>query len=341
MAFLILGHPQMVKLTLGAALAAAVVSSAYAQTPDIINWCNRYNRNPVAAARCIGAETQTQQPQQQAMGRLYHVTMDSLNVRDGPGTNHRMVGMMPHGTIVSTYGCAPRDDGIVGAEWCQVAWNGVRGWASTGGMVPIQAGVPSGVAGAGMAGPTQQMEEHLTPNPPQLQTRALAAQQEIELPIEFTGRWATVYQPICAMIGGCSPDHPMKMFGLPRVVGLTGSHLEADKDSLISFKVFPDPLGRSGYVLVENMFVPNDSSGANTVREIWKMPYRYGGHEYVEKVNIAPKFTPEEARKLRRDAPELGATLDQWEALPGFKNVKAAPQMTVLCRLAEGTNDCE
>jgi uncharacterized protein YraI len=62
--------------------------------------------------------------------------MDSLNVRDGPGTNHRMIGVMPHGAIVSTYGCVPRDDGIAGPEWCQVAWQGNRGWASTAGMMP-------------------------------------------------------------------------------------------------------------------------------------------------------------------------------------------------------------
>jgi hypothetical protein len=33
------------------------LNAAYAQTPDVINWCNRYNRDPVAAARCIRAET--------------------------------------------------------------------------------------------------------------------------------------------------------------------------------------------------------------------------------------------------------------------------------------------
>jgi hypothetical protein len=37
--------------------ATIALNAAYAQTPDVINWCNRYNRNPVAAARCIRAET--------------------------------------------------------------------------------------------------------------------------------------------------------------------------------------------------------------------------------------------------------------------------------------------
>jgi hypothetical protein len=37
--------------------AACFATSAAAQTLDIINWCNRYNRNPMAAARCIRADT--------------------------------------------------------------------------------------------------------------------------------------------------------------------------------------------------------------------------------------------------------------------------------------------
>jgi hypothetical protein len=37
--------------------AACFATSAAAQAPDIINWCNRYNRDATAAARCIRAET--------------------------------------------------------------------------------------------------------------------------------------------------------------------------------------------------------------------------------------------------------------------------------------------
>jgi hypothetical protein len=42
--------------------AACLATSAAAQSPDIINWCNRYNRNPIAVARCIRAETPAQPP---------------------------------------------------------------------------------------------------------------------------------------------------------------------------------------------------------------------------------------------------------------------------------------
>jgi hypothetical protein len=51
------------RIFLGLALGL-LTTSVYAQTPDIINWCNRYNRNPTAAARCIRAETARQYPQQ-------------------------------------------------------------------------------------------------------------------------------------------------------------------------------------------------------------------------------------------------------------------------------------
>jgi hypothetical protein len=44
--------------------AACLATSAAAQTQDVINWCNRYNRNPMAVARCIRAETDQARPQQ-------------------------------------------------------------------------------------------------------------------------------------------------------------------------------------------------------------------------------------------------------------------------------------
>jgi hypothetical protein len=50
------------RCSLWVALLTCIATSATAQTPDVINWCNRYNRNPMAVARCIHAETPAQTP---------------------------------------------------------------------------------------------------------------------------------------------------------------------------------------------------------------------------------------------------------------------------------------
>jgi uncharacterized protein YraI len=77
------------------------------------------------------------------------VSDGKLNIRDGPGTNHQLLGTMPAGTVVNVYGCVRRDDGINGAPFCQVTWQGIHGWASTADMVP-----------------TSQQQQTQTPPPP-------------------------------------------------------------------------------------------------------------------------------------------------------------------------------
>jgi uncharacterized protein YraI len=62
----------------------------------------------------------------------------SLNMRDGPGVNHALLGSIPAGTYVEAYTCRRRDDGIVGGQWCLVRYNGISGWASTAQMMPAQ-----------------------------------------------------------------------------------------------------------------------------------------------------------------------------------------------------------
>ena len=69
---------------------------------------------------------------------------DTLNVRAGPGTSHRVVGELPNGAtgvLVIGDGCRPNpearffdsltDDGkaiVVQTSWCRIEWNGLRGW---------------------------------------------------------------------------------------------------------------------------------------------------------------------------------------------------------------------
>jgi SH3-like domain-containing protein len=70
---------------------------------------------------------------------VYRVSPNDLNIRNGLGVNHQVVGRMPAGTLVTTSNCVPRDDGISGAPWCEVTWQGIRGWAATSGLLPINA----------------------------------------------------------------------------------------------------------------------------------------------------------------------------------------------------------
>lgn len=69
-----------------------------------------------------------------------YVSNGVLNVRSGPGVNHGLVGAIPAGQTVSASRCVQRDDGTVGADWCLVSWNGVTGWASQSGLMPLQQG---------------------------------------------------------------------------------------------------------------------------------------------------------------------------------------------------------
>lgn len=52
------------------------------------------------------------------------VTISSVNLRAGPATNYPVVITMPVSASIVTYGCTPD------MLWCDVGWNGQRGWVS-------------------------------------------------------------------------------------------------------------------------------------------------------------------------------------------------------------------
>ena len=63
-----------------------------------------------------------------------------LNIRTGPGANHALVGAATAGTQFNWNGkatCMARQDGIRGADWCRVNYNGVAGWVSRAGLMPV------------------------------------------------------------------------------------------------------------------------------------------------------------------------------------------------------------
>jgi hypothetical protein len=65
------------------------------------------------------------------------VSSGHMNVRNGPGANHGLIGAIPGGQTVSASRCVPRDDGVRGADWCLVTWNRLRGWVSQAGLMPM------------------------------------------------------------------------------------------------------------------------------------------------------------------------------------------------------------
>jgi uncharacterized protein YraI len=52
------------------------------------------------------------------------IATTDLNMRTGPSTGYEVVDVIPDGGQVTVYGCV-RD-----YNWCDVSWNGYRGWAS-------------------------------------------------------------------------------------------------------------------------------------------------------------------------------------------------------------------
>jgi hypothetical protein len=61
-----------------------------------------------------------------------------MNVRNGPGANHALIGEIPAGSIVHAATCVPRDDGVRGADWCFIELGRSGGWVSQVGLMPLE-----------------------------------------------------------------------------------------------------------------------------------------------------------------------------------------------------------
>lgn len=60
----------------------------------------------------------------QAMAQYDAVTRTDLNLRVGPGTDFGVIDVIPGGYPVDVLGC------LDAYEWCDVDWDGLRGWVS-------------------------------------------------------------------------------------------------------------------------------------------------------------------------------------------------------------------
>jgi uncharacterized protein YraI len=71
---------------------------------------------------------------------LPNVSDGILNMRRGPGTNHPVVASIPAGATGLAVGrCRSPEDGSQ-FLWCEVEWQGRRGWASSCCMVDARTG---------------------------------------------------------------------------------------------------------------------------------------------------------------------------------------------------------
>ena len=75
------------------------------------------------------------------------VSDGKLNLRDGPGMRHAIIVEMPVGALLRQIGaCTGSDDGVTRDPWCNVDWNGAKGWASSSGLEKVQDAKNSGAA---------------------------------------------------------------------------------------------------------------------------------------------------------------------------------------------------
>jgi uncharacterized protein YraI len=52
-------------------------------------------------------------------------TTGNLNIRSGPGTTYRVIGVIPAGQTITVINC------LTGSSWCSVDFGGMEGWSST------------------------------------------------------------------------------------------------------------------------------------------------------------------------------------------------------------------
>jgi uncharacterized protein YraI len=51
-------------------------------------------------------------------------TTGNLNIRSGPGTNYRVIGVIPAGETIAVINC------LSGSSWCSVDFAGIERWSS-------------------------------------------------------------------------------------------------------------------------------------------------------------------------------------------------------------------
>jgi hypothetical protein len=106
--------------------------------------CSQDFEQPRTLELNAGGRLRSDPVEDRPLEEVYQVPSDisggRLNIRNGPGVNYALVGAVPAGGVLrgpAPIQCRPREDGIRGADWCHIGWNGIDGWVSRAGMMPI------------------------------------------------------------------------------------------------------------------------------------------------------------------------------------------------------------
>jgi hypothetical protein len=203
-----------------------------------------------------------------------------LNLRAWPAPQSQLLVKLPQGTRVEADRCIHPEK--VQDDWCHVRYGGYVGWVDAAFLQKVSsyAGQPPPPVVANPAPPvvvTPSPPPPIAPPPPPALALAspAAAQQQIPVPPEFVGRWATVYIPMCAARGGCSSDRAF----LPVVSVITrsgDSYAEMEADKHFPIRIFPDPQGRAGYYRVVESGAAGDFPDSDNIQHV----YRSRGHIY-------------------------------------------------------------
>lgn len=118
------------------------------RAPNCSAYATALNEQPAQPAEAFGSGPGVPSSQSGVSFRVKSEVSDGkLNLRDGPGMRHDIIVEMPVGALLRQIGdCTGSDDGVTRDPWCNVDWNGTKGWASSSGLEKVQnAGTASAV----------------------------------------------------------------------------------------------------------------------------------------------------------------------------------------------------
>jgi hypothetical protein len=188
----------------------------------------------------------------------------NLNIRNGPGTNFAVVGVIARDDAVTVSGC------LAGTSWCQVSYGGIGGWSSARYLSPFN--TPGAVRTYARA--------DLTTAQPGLQRQVIYASTRpvITRPVTYAARniaFAPATQPIYGWTRDASFTAIRPAYGWSRDVTFASTRPLYGSTRIVTFAstrprdvtfAATEPLlpaapsgGRYEYVQIDGQWVPVDS----------------------------------------------------------------------------------
>lgn len=123
-------HPIVASIPAGAAVQVGRCRPP--EDGDGPDWCEVQWRGFSGwASSCCWSEASAGGATSRTFRVMENVSQGILNMRAGPGSRHRIVVSMPAGASGVSVGRCRRPDDGGSKSWCEVAWRGYRGWASS------------------------------------------------------------------------------------------------------------------------------------------------------------------------------------------------------------------